>query len=85
MDCLFIYIKFNAMDHSHQHVPFDAKNGSFVHVAYCVINDNFKLLPQNIKFIDYPLYVVQGVPKKILFGNHFIVVGRVLLYLWEFK
>ena len=46
-DCLFIYIKFKAMDHAHQHVPYFGRrkeHGSFVHVAYC-ITDSFRLLP----------------------------------------
>ena len=32
-DCLFILMKFDAMDHASL-ISFDAKNGSFVHMAY---------------------------------------------------
>ena len=46
-DCLFVYMKFKAVNHVFQHVPhFDAKNGSFVHMAYC-ITSHFRLLPRD--------------------------------------
>ena len=46
LNCLFIYMKFKAMDHTLQHVTIsvNGKNDSFVHMAYC-ITDNFRLLP----------------------------------------
>ena len=50
-DFLFIYVKFKAMDHAaFQHISpisVDAKNDSFVHMAYC-ITDHFSDILQSI-------------------------------------
>ena len=41
-DCLFIYMKFKAMDFNMSPISVDAKNGLFLHMAYCITDHYFQ-------------------------------------------